>query len=476
MANLAKMIGGQPEPVRLRQATVTAAPSGGAAPVQFGAGATAIAGVRHLASANIANGDVVWVLQNGYDLLIVGKVGAYQIGGTDQTVTEPLQFPSTITDNKINLWSTSYSIGVRSHTLVFRTGGSNADLQFVFEQSGGNRIASMYYGPYGGLAHIGNAYVGAHPVHGASWAGFGHWDRQATTEYAFMQASSGDVLVNSGGTTARVRVLIAGTTKVTIDSGWVTTETPLTAKGGAIGGEGIIGTWSTNHASFGRYGTVNLSGGNPFGYMMRNDGRCWIGASSTAGNGVVFRLNGNDKYIFSDSGGVADVRFVHLYAVTGNVPVEVSGASGQLFKTSSSKRFKKNIRDLPVPVKLADNPVMKLRPRRFHWRDDDPGAPPEAHLLNQRHPDGIPGFIAEEIAEVAPDCVVWEEQPPVLPSGGEGPGSLLQPGDSSQREADWPGPRPLVVSQLPLLAHLVQAIHILDARLAKLEQRPVAGP
>lgn len=79
MADLAGLIAKQGSDLRLRQAIVTAAPSGGTCTIRFGDLASTtvaddIAGVHYLAGASFSNGDTVWVLQTGGALLIVGRV------------------------------------------------------------------------------------------------------------------------------------------------------------------------------------------------------------------------------------------------------------------------------------------------------------------------------------------------------------------------------------------------------------------
>lgn len=87
MADLARLIAKQGSDLRLRQAIVTAVPSGGTCTIRFGDLASTtvaddIAGVHYLASTEIANGDSVQVLQTAGILLVVGPV-AGTAGRTD---------------------------------------------------------------------------------------------------------------------------------------------------------------------------------------------------------------------------------------------------------------------------------------------------------------------------------------------------------------------------------------------------------
>lgn len=77
MPDLAKLIAAHGSDLRLRQAIVTSTPAGGTCTIRFGDLASTtvdddIPGVHYLASAEIANGDTVQVLQTGGALLIVG--------------------------------------------------------------------------------------------------------------------------------------------------------------------------------------------------------------------------------------------------------------------------------------------------------------------------------------------------------------------------------------------------------------------
>lgn len=75
-SGLAKAIGVPQETLRLRQAMVVAVPSAGTCTIRFGGSNAAdnISGVKLLGSAAVYNGDTVWVMQNGLDLLVLGTV------------------------------------------------------------------------------------------------------------------------------------------------------------------------------------------------------------------------------------------------------------------------------------------------------------------------------------------------------------------------------------------------------------------
>jgi hypothetical protein len=80
---------------------------------------------------------------------------------------------------------------------------------------------------------------------------------------------------------------------------------------------------------------------------------------------------------------------------TGNadaVPVLIDSA-GQLGTTSSSRRFKKEIR----PMEQASESILRLKPVRFQYKSDNTNTPQF-------------GLIAEEVADVNPDLVVRDQK------------------------------------------------------------------
>jgi hypothetical protein len=80
---------------------------------------------------------------------------------------------------------------------------------------------------------------------------------------------------------------------------------------------------------------------------------------------------------------------------TGNadaVPVLID-SSGQLGTTSSSRRFKKEIR----PMEQASESILRLKPVTFQYKSDNTNTPQF-------------GLIAEEVADVNPDLVVRDEK------------------------------------------------------------------
>ena len=77
-------------------------------------------------------------------------------------------------------------------------------------------------------------------------------------------------------------------------------------------------------------------------------------------------------------------------SVASAVEVNINGASGLLTKVSSSRRYKDNIEDLDINTEK----VYDLRPVSFKWKSN-----------------GVSdfGFIAEEVQDILPELVVYNE-------------------------------------------------------------------
>lgn len=382
-----------------------------------------------------------------------------------------IQFPQVINDNKIRLWGDSYTLGVRSHTLIFRTGGTTEDLQFVFEKSDGSRIASLFWdaGVSLGLAHIGNGYYGGHPVHGASWASSGHWThKDSSSAYAFMQHANGETLVNCGGTGNRLRLAVSGAIKMTLAAdvttndehyfdSWVRSNSLGTGWFHQAGGRGWYMTANddfvrgytdpkvyTNDYIRGGVSAIGNSGGSAsFGHVS------FIGNQADV---AVMQTSGGQTFLQCDSGDTIDLRAggktimtvsdgvnVDLTATNENICMGIPALSGdtmtwgtvssQIGHTSSSKRLKTNIRNL-LEADGADHvgkhsPVFKLRPVRFNPKqhtDEEEGFA-NGDEMNELFPEGVAGLIAEEVHEVMPDAVNCADGHRVL--GGINPERLL---------------------------------------------------
>lgn len=90
----------------------------------------------------------------------------------------------------------------------------------------------------------------------------------------------------------------------------------------------------------------------------------------------------------------------------------VGGGSRQLGVNTSSGVHKENIRSLKDTPDLDSgihNPVFKMRPVRFNWKQREHHGGPgvvDAKTLNDMNPNGVSGLIAEEVREIAPDAAL----------------------------------------------------------------------
>lgn len=140
------------------------------------------------------------------------------------------------------------------------------------------------------------------------------------------------------------------------------------------------------------YSVGVLSGGTPKFGVFENGGDGNIG--STEG-GFLYSIWGNE------------IRFpaAGLASLTGNTAIIATG-SWQLGYLASSSRYKDNI---VTATHGGENPIFKLRPVRFTWREDKVF---EACEVNERCPEGVMGLIAEEAAAIAPDLAIWGNDDP----------------------------------------------------------------
>jgi hypothetical protein len=89
----------------------------------------------------------------------------------------------------------------------------------------------------------------------------------------------------------------------------------------------------------------------------------------------------------------------------GGAILQRAAASSQIGPAPSTARLKKNIRALPESGHA--NPVWNMKARRFHWDEEKTG---NGKHLNTIHTNGTAGLIAEELSEIAADCVYPDEE------------------------------------------------------------------
>jgi hypothetical protein len=175
--NLVRQIGEEQRTVQLRQAVVTAVEgaTGGTCTIKLGNGGP-ISGVRHLGSAAVPTGSTVWVLQQGYDLLVLGPVSTAPWGTAMQLEGLELFHPG----------STPY---IDFHRATNPAGsGADYNMRIINNVNG-------YLEVFGGRVRIGWAEIGTHPVH-TSYAWFGRTAQAGSTDYAFLTNGS-ESIINS---------------------------------------------------------------------------------------------------------------------------------------------------------------------------------------------------------------------------------------------------------------------------------------
>jgi hypothetical protein len=128
------------------------------------------------------------------------------------------------------------------------------------------------------------------------------------------------------------------------------------------------------------------------GALSNSTGLGNIGLGATAGGNIMGASNviaiGHQGVNVSNTTWINNVYGATTISGT-TVPVIVSDA-GQLGTNSSSQRFKKDINTMAQ----ASETILWLRPVTFHYKSDTKGVPQF-------------GLIAEEVAKVNPDLVVW---------------------------------------------------------------------
>ena len=135
-------------------------------------------------------------------------------------------------------------------------------------------------------------------------------------------------------------------------------------------------------------GNLNIAlGFNAGSNLTSGDNNIYIGSLGVATESDTIRIGASGVQTSAFIRGIRGV-------TTGNsdaVPVLIDSA-GQLGTTSSSRRFKKEIK----PMDSASEAILALKPVTFHYKSDKTGTPQF-------------GLIAEEVAEVNPNPVVRDE-------------------------------------------------------------------
>jgi hypothetical protein len=146
----------------------------------------------------------------------------------------------------------------------------------------------------------------------------------------------------------------------------------------AVGNLALLNSTGTGNIALGYNAGSNLTSG---------DNNIYLGSLGVATESNTIRIGTSGT---QDRAFIRGIRGV----TTGNndaIPVLIDTA-GQLGTTSSSRRFKKEIK----PMDSASEAILALKPVTFHYKSDTKDTPQF-------------GLIAEEVAEVNPDLVVRDE-------------------------------------------------------------------
>lgn len=151
-------------------------------------------------------------------------------------------------------------------------------------------------------------------------------------------------------------------------------------------GEGIVAMGGTAGIRIGQRGRA------------RND---IAGSFAWYGFGDQLRLYGEghgDMLSHQSVGGWHDWRVHNLPPIIGGY-LCIAG-SGQIGPDGSSIQWKEDVQD------LDRNPLMQMRPVKFRWKEDTVQG---AARVNERTPELVAGLIVEEVAQVAPDAVIYDD-------------------------------------------------------------------
>lgn len=147
------------------------------------------------------------------------------------------------------------------------------------------------------------------------------------------------------------------------------------------------------------YAQGNLWAGRGSTYQLE------IGTGAGGENHGIWSTADQQWLIYFDASGY--VRSTNVYSKTVSTAANVNVASGGYLRryTSSSKRYKKDITDLTDADLSAEN-LYSARVVQFKYRDD------YLDDTDQRFNRDIPGFIVEELEEVYPIAVDYDDEQP----------------------------------------------------------------
>jgi len=160
---------------------------------------------------------------------------------------------------------------------------------------------------------------------------------------------------------------------------------------------GSLNTFSSGNVALGSQALIGLTsgdnnigvGGNAGGSLSTGSNNIYIGADAGAASEInVIRIGGNGLQSSTFIQGIAGATSASGVAV-------LVGAGGKLGTTTSSRRYKQDIADLGAESDV----LMKLRPVAFYYKPE----------LDETHTRQY-GLVAEEVAEIAPNLVVFDDK------------------------------------------------------------------
>jgi hypothetical protein len=222
-------------------------------------------------------------------------------------------------------------------------------------------------------------------------------------------------------------------------------------------GESHAGPWLTDraYACFGNRLRMNTNNSHYLILGGNSNNDTYVAASGPGGY-IVFREANNGTNILQMRPGTTIISALPALGGGNTMNLQVGG-SEQFGFIASATKYKKNVRKLDTTG--SDNPIWKLKPVRFNWSE----LVVNYEEMDFRYPDGVAGFIAEDVVEVMPDAVLWSD-------GDQDPWEVNA---GRQSYDEWELPRgfgvvePTGIDNDRLIAYLVDAVQYLKKELEK---------
>ncbi|MGA2173963.1 MAG: tail fiber domain-containing protein [Verrucomicrobiota bacterium] len=329
---------------------------------------------------NTAIGDSALLNNNsGNGNTAIGFGALSQMGYLDLT---PL--PSGTNNIALGIWSGFRYMGNESSNIVIGNVGSINDQNIIRigDSQTAAYIAGVITGDGGGLTNLGASS-------GSENTAIGNSALTATTTGSFNTAVGGLALLNN--TSGSYNTAIGDSALIENTSGNGNTADGFNALG--------FNTSGNNNTAVGRDALSNLGGssvpatpsgsnnialGNQAGFNFwgNESSNIVIGNLGSPGDQNIIRIGSNQT--------AAYIAGINGATVTG-APVVIDPTTGQLGVTTSSVRFKDDIRSMDD----ASDELLSLRPVTFHYKAGlDPKARPQF------------GLVAEEVDKIDPDLVL----------------------------------------------------------------------